>query len=232
MSAEDLIYDILEIKNALEDDNDIDESWLLNKINLYRQFRIAADYAVNHEIKPVWLQRLRKQSVQKVTSADDPSIDITSIAVGKVTLPGILALPDDMGLNRVSGSAGILTYDQIDFDTMMMKVCFDEERMGEFGYCSRIGNDLYLYPYAMEIQAVIIAENPFDIPVMDATTKALRAMTVADPYPLDGESAQWITLEILTKDLNLNAQMVSDIVNDSQSQLKLRQNGAYQNSES
>jgi hypothetical protein len=226
-TAELIIYDIIEIKNALEDDRDLDELWLLNKINMYRSMMISADYAVNHEIQPGWLQRLRKQKVTKVNSADDPSITVTSIDLGKVTLPAVVNLPDDVGL-RLSGSSGIFAFDEIDFDTLMLKINFNEERNGQFGYFAMVGNDAFIWPLVLEIQAIIIAENPFDVQVLDSTTGLLRAMTIQDDYPCDAEMAQKIIMEILTKDLQLNAQSISDIVNDAQNALKLLQNGGNQ----
>lgn len=227
MTAEELVYDILEIKNALEDDRSLDELWLLNKINMYRTVFIYQDFLVNQEIKPAWVQRLRKQPVKKVTAADDPAIVVSSIQLGKVTIPSLLSLPDDQGLIRVSGSSGITSFDQIDFDTLMLKLNFNESRMGEFGYCSRIGNDLFLYPLTREIQALLIVDDPFSIQVL-GSDNILRDMLVTDEYPVDLMTAQKIILEILTKDLLLNAQSISDIVNDSQSQFKILQNSGGQ----
>lgn len=224
MTAEELVYDILEIKNALEDDRDLDELWLLNKINMYRSSFMSQYFLLNNEILPSWQQRLRKQTVRRVTAADDPSITNSSIVIGKVTLPKIVSFPDDVGLVRVTGSSGIISFDQIDFDNLMLKIHFNEPRMGDFGWCSRIGDDLFLYPLIREIQAVIVAENPMDIKVIDPTTRLLRDMTITDEYPIDMDIAQKIVLEILTKDLQINMQSISDIQNDSQTQLKILQN--------
>jgi hypothetical protein len=224
MTAEELVYDILEIKNALEDDRDTDELWLLNKINMYRTTFMAQYYALNNEILPSWQQRIRKQTVKRITAADDPSIINSSIVVGKVTLPKIVSFPDDVGLVRVTGSSGILSFDQIDFDNLMLKIHFNEPRMGEFGWCSRVGDDLFLYPLIREIQAIVVAEDPLSIQVIDPVTKLLRAMTITDEYPIDMDIAQKIVLEILTKDLQINMQSISDITNDSQMQLKILQN--------
>jgi|WetSurSiteA1Bulk_404760.scaffolds.fasta_scaffold00092_8 hypothetical protein len=225
MLAEDLVYDVLEIKNALEDDHDIDELWILKKANAYRAIYILRDYQENGQIKSEWIQRLRKQKVTKVNSADDPSIDFTSIDLGKVTIPSLLSLPDDQALIRISGSSGITTFDQISFDNLMLKLTFQEPRMGEFGWCARVGNDLFLYPLVMEMQAFIIAENPLDIQVLDPITKTMRDRLITDDYPIDLALAQQIVLEIVTKDLNLNMQSISDIINDSKHQLRILQSG-------
>jgi hypothetical protein len=225
MSGEDLVFDVLEIKNALEDDHDYDELWILRKINNYRSIFILQDYLLNQEISPSWIQRLRKQKVVKVTSADDPSIDFTSIDLGKVTLPSLISLPDDGALIRVSGSSGITTFDAISFDNLMLKLTFKEERTGEFGWRARVGNDLFLYPLVAEIQAIIIADDPMEIQVLDPVTGLMRDRLITDEYPIDSMIAQQIILEIVTKDLQLNAQSVSDIVNDSKHQLRVMQSG-------
>ena len=230
MTAEQIVYDILEIKNALEDDRDLDELWVLNKINSYREIFINQEYALKAEIRSGWLQRLHRQKTTKVTSADDPAITLSSIMVSKVTLPKILSLPDDLGLYRVSGSSGISQFDLIDFNTLMMKIDIGEERNPQYGFCARIGNDLYIYPLTSEIQALIIAANPFDVQINDDGT--LRTMLVTDDYPLDIGMAQKIALEILTKDLALNEKSISDIINDAQSQLKILSSGSNKERES
>jgi hypothetical protein len=219
MTAEEIVYDVFEIKALLEDDHDIDQLWVLTKFNNYRSIYISQDYAVNNEIRPSWLQRLHKQKTTKVNSADDPSISMTSITLSKVVLPPLMSLSEDLGLYRVTGSAGISHFDLMDFNTMIMKIDIGEERMGQYGYASRIGNTLYLYPLTMEIQAFVLAENPFDIQFND--NGVLRAMRVTDPYPVDNAMAQRIILDILTKDLALNDKAITDIVNDSQQQFKI-----------
>jgi hypothetical protein len=222
MTTEELVYDILEVKSLLTDDVDIDELWILNKINMYRHVFIDIEYANTHVIRPSWLLRFPKTKVEKVTSADDPAIIFTSINVGKTIIPKVIGLPEDLGLYRISGSSGISQFQPIDFNTLMMKIDAEEEKQGDYGYCSRIGNILYLWPLVLEIQGIIIPEDPFAIQVNDAGV--LRDRLVSDDYPLDMDMAQRIVLEILTKDLNINDQQIGDIVNDSQSQLKILKN--------
>lgn len=223
MTAEEIIYDILEIKNALEDDHDIEPMWLLHKINAYRSIFIPQDYRLNGELRPEWIQRVFKTTTDKVTSADDPSITFTSIQLSRATLPAILAMPDDRGVIRVSGSSGILSFDQVSFEILMLKIHFKEEKMGQFGYFARVGNTVYVWPLVMEIQAQIIAADPMDVQVYSAGV--LRDRMITDEYPLDPAMAQQIVLEICTKDLQLNMNSVSDIVNDSKHQLRVLQSG-------
>ena len=228
MNAAEIVYDILEIKNAINDDRDIDEIWLIHKFNAHRSLQIIEEFKQSNEIRSMWLMRLYKQEVKKVTSADDPSIISTSIELGKVHLPNIVAIPNDAGFVRLTGSSGILTFDPVSYDTLMLKIMFKEEKMGEFGYYTQIGNDVFLWPYVREVQAIIIPEDPFDIQIIDPITKVLRDFGITDDYPLDIDMCQKAIWEVLTKDLAYNDQQVRDIVNDSQNQLKLMRNGSNQ----
>jgi hypothetical protein len=228
MTAEEIVYDILEIKNAINDDREIDEKWLIHKFNAHRAIQIIEEFKASNEIRSMWLMRLYKQDVKKVTSADDPAISVTSIELGKVHLPNIVAIPNDDGFVRLTGSSGILTFDPVSYDTLMLKIMFKEEKMGEFGYYTQIGNDVFLWPYVREVQAIIIPEDPFDIQIIDPTTKVLRDFGVTDDYPLDIDMCQKTIWEVLTKDLAYNSQQVKDIINDSQDQLKVMRNASNQ----
>jgi len=223
MSIEEIIYDVKEIKSALEDDTDLEDIWLLFKINNYRASLISESYRIEPEISPAWLQRTGKFTFTKTDAADDPSIVVNSITLGRASLPEVVTLPEDLGLNRLSGSGGIIGFEPTDFDTLVMKALVKEEIHRNFGYYARIGTFLYTYPYIMEGAAVIIAENPMDVQVLDGT--AFRDRVFTDPYPLDARLAQAVIMQILTKDLKLNDQAITDVVNDAQSNLRIMKDG-------
>lgn len=222
MLISEIIWDILEIKHALEDDSDIEELWLLHKINSYRQIFIQQEYALNNHIDPTWLQRYHRFVLTNVKAADDPAIILGSITLSKGTIPKVISLPDDLGCYRIAGSSGILQFEPCDFNTLMMKIEIDEEMNNRYGYYSRIGELVYLYPTVPEASAILIAENPIDIPVNDAGT--IRARTFDDEYPLDIGLAQRVVLEICTKDLAISEGSIPDIINDSQRQFKIMRN--------
>jgi hypothetical protein len=222
MSIEEIIYDVLEIKDAANVNADIDQLWLLNKINAYRAAFIREIYGVTGQVDPLWLQRYPLFDFEKVLSGDDPAIGVGSIHLGKFTLPHLVSLPDGLGLYQVLGGARAKMLSTDDFGTMMYRATVEERPPAGSGYVSRIGNVIYVWPYMMTGQANIIATNPMDVPVYD--NGAVRPMRFSDSYPIDAGLAQNIVLSILTKDLQINEQSVSDIVNDSQSQLKLLKN--------
>lgn len=219
MTVEEIIYDILEIKGALEDDSDIEEMWLFHKINSWRTVFIQQEFALSNIINPVWLQRVTKFKFEKCTPSDDPVITLSSIILSKANLPKVISLPDDLGTYRVSGSGAVLQFEQCDFNTLMMKIEIGDDMNGSYGYYSKIGGIIYAWPLIMEGSAIIIAENPFDVQILE--DGVLRNMTFADDYPIDLALAQKIVLEILTKDLTIAEGSIPDIVNDSQRQLKI-----------
>lgn len=222
MKVSELIWDIKEIKLALEDDSDLEEMWLLHKINSYRAIEIQQEFALTNTINPQWLQRVPRFQFTKVNSADDPAIAITSVTLSKASLPKVISLPDDLGTYRISGSSAIMQFEPIDFNTLIMKIEIGEETNFGYGYYAKVGGTIYAWPLIMEGSAIIVAEDPFDVQVLE--NGSLRAMTLEDDYPLDIALAQKVILQILTKDLAISEGSISDLVNDSQSQLKIMKN--------
>lgn len=219
MTIEDIVYDIIEIKAALEDDSDLDETWLLMKINNYRSIMIAQQYAANPVIDPAWLQPTAKFDFVKADAADDPAIAVNSITLGRAILPAIVSLPEDIGFFRLSGSGGIIGFEPTDFDTLVMKALIKEPMHRNYGYYARIGTFVYVFPYIMEGKAIIIAEDPTSVKIYDGTS--YRDAIVTDPYPVDAKTAQMIILQILTNDLKFYEQAVTDVVNDAQTNLRI-----------
>ncbi len=224
MTVEEAIFDIIEIKNAFGDDTDLDEMFLLQKLNSYRELLINAQYQLTAHIDYTWLQRHPQFTWEKITAADDPNVTIGSITLGKYTLPGIVTLPEDLGLYQVMGSGGIRLYSKDDFATMMTRAEIKEERHPRHGYYSRIGNVVYSFPYEIYGQAILIAANPMDVPINTSTTTT-RTMLFTDEYPASVGLIQQCILQILSKDLKISDEAVSDIINDSQEQLKIMKDG-------
>ena len=220
MKTADIVYDVFEILNQLEDDRDIDELWLMSKINAYRAIAIQDEYKTTREINPIWLQRIRKFAFKKVNAADDLNIGDGSVFLGMYNLPALIGLPDDQGLVRLSGSSAIRSLDYTDFNTLMLKAEMGDVELG-YGYYCKILNTVYEWPYILEGSAIVIAENPFDVPELDPGNSLKITSDVSDSYPLDAANAQKIILEILTKEFQINMKSISDITNDAQSQLKL-----------
>ena len=219
MRLDHIIYDILEIKSAANDDSDIDELWLVHKINNYRALFIQEQYAISGDISTSWLQRYPVFNLEKVMSSDDPEIKWGSLNLGKFTLPSLVSLPFDQGMYQFFGASRTKPFSICDFVTMVYRASLGEDIPPGSGFVSRMGNDMYVYPYVMKGQAYIVAVNPMDIPILD--NGVIRDMKADDDYPIDPAMAQSIVLAILTKDLHILEQTVPDIINDSQNQFKI-----------
>jgi len=223
MTIEELIYDIKEIEAALEDDSELEDPWLLHKINNYRAAGIAEQYEAFPVVDPSWLQSIPLTTTEQVKASDDPSVTEGSIDLSRVTLPEVISLPEDMGVYRLSGSGGIIGFEPTDYDTLVMKALVGEPMAPSYGYYARIGLFAYIYPQVMEVKANIIAADPTSVQIY--TGSEYRDFTVSDQYPIDPRMAQMIILKILTVDLKLNEQAVLDLVNDSQVPLKVMKDG-------
>lgn len=219
MTYEDIIYDIREIYGALEDDSDLSDLWILHKLNNYRTVLIPEKYKLEPFIDPSWLQPLEKFDFTKTDAADDPAITYNSITLGRAELPEVVSLPEDLGMNRLTGSGGIVQFEPTDFDTLVMKALVKEVVHRNMGYYARVGRFVYVYPFVMEGKAIIIAADPLKVKIHDGTS--FRDPTFSDPYPLDRNLAQFAVMQILTVDLKLTRESITDVVNDSQSNLRI-----------
>jgi hypothetical protein len=219
MTFEEFIWDIMEIKGAINDDADLEESWVLYKLNQYRALHIAAEYALNNEIDPLWLQRIHKFSWERTDAADDPAITINSLTFGKAKLPKVIKLPEDIGTYRIAGSGVIKQYSPTDFASLIMKADFGNDNNEGYGYYSKIGDTVYSWPYISEGSAIIIAEDPMSVQIND--NNVLRDMVYSDEYPLDSLLAQRALIDFLQKDMALKDGSITDIINDAQDKLKI-----------
>jgi len=223
MTISEIVYDIKEITNQVSDDSDLNSNWLLSKVNMYRSVFIDQQVREHGSIDPLWYQVHPKFELTKTSAADDPRILSNSITVGKYSMPRWISLPEGNGIRAIMGSSGIRTYSFTDFTVMMLRISLGENISEKTGWVSYIGNDIFIYPFTTEAKAIIIADNPMEIPVLE--DGVIRSMTINDQYPIDNKNAQNIVLSILSKDLEIKERQVSDVVNDSQDQLKILKPG-------
>jgi hypothetical protein len=214
-----LVYDIREIKKAIDDDSDLDDLWIINKINMYRGIIIDELFALRGEIDQSWAQRTPRFKFEKVNSADDPNVSITSVTLGKYKLPKVISLPDDEGTISVMSGGRIREFSRTDFNSLMLRIEVNEERHPYDGWYARVGDEIYVYPYTIYGQAIIIADDPTSVKIVEDGVE--RDFDITDEYPLDASLAQRIVLQILTRDLAISDGQIADIINDSQDQLKI-----------
>lgn len=223
MTLQEIIYDILYVLRQTKDDKRVRESNLMSKVHTYRSGFIQEDFSKNRFLNPVWLQDLKKLTTTEVNSADDPSITDTSISLGKVTLPNLVSLPEDIGLFRVAGSSKQEVYTPVGMNYFYLLIDIDPETAINQKIYYRIGNSIYLYPYNTECNAVAILGNPLEGYLIEDNVK--RNLKWTDEYPLDRDMAQDIIISILTKEFAIEMKMVSDIRNDAQDQFKILTSG-------
>jgi len=218
-----MIYDIRYVLRQTTDDNRVRDEFLMSKIHTYRSGFIQEDFSRNRFLNPVWLQDLKKLSATKVNSADDPSIADTSISLGKVTLPNIVSLPEDIGLFRVAGSSKHKVFTPVGMNYFYLLIDIDPTTAINQMIYYRTGNSIYLYPYNTECNAVAILGNPLEGYLIENNVK--RNLKWTDKYPIDRKMAQDVIISILTKEFAIEMKMVSDIKNDARDQFKILTSG-------
>jgi hypothetical protein len=218
ISAENLISDIREIINAVEDDSDIMDEWLIYKLNHYRAAIILQKYNMDLVIDPSWQLHTEIIQTTQTDPSNDPNVDVSSVSLSKATIPEPIALPNDLGL-IITGSGGIVPLESISYTQLAYKASIGQEIDKGMGYYARVGNVAFMYPLLLKIKAIIIPANPMEIKVLDSG--AFRERTLTDPYPIDLDSAQAMIIELLTKDLKVKIETIGDLVNDSQDQFKV-----------
>jgi len=156
--------------------------------------------------------------------ADDPSITYVSVNISKAIIPEPISLPDDLGM-IVTGSSGIIPYEKQSLTLLAQKAMIKEQIDNGMGYYARTGSRvLYLYPLSMEVKITMIPKDPLEIKVFENNT--YRDRTLDDEYPIDSDSATKIVLMILQQDLNVKLKTINDLVNDSQDQFNLLNDGS------
>lgn len=223
MKLQELVYDIRYVLRQTKDDSRIRDEFLMSKAHTYRSGFIQEDFSKNRFLNPVWLQDLKKLSTTKISSADDPSIADTSISLGKVTLPNLVSLPEDIGLFRVAGSSKQAVYTPVGMNYLYLLLDIDPNTALNQRLYYRIGNDILLYPYQTECNVVAILGNPLEGYTIESGVK--RNLKWTDQYPLDRDMAQKIIISILTKEFAIEMKMISDIKNDAQDQFKILTSG-------
>ncbi len=118
--------------------------------------------------------------VTPVTSGDDPNVPQTCKEVGKVILPGVVSLPEDRGIYRISSSSRKDVYYPIE-SSRFWDIPSENVR-AKFKYYSRIGRALYLRPAPTEINAQLILDNPMDGFVLLTHNVQPGELTIGDSF--------------------------------------------------
>lgn len=184
MKAEDLIFDVLHIAtmSTVTKDTRLDELYILQKLNQYRAIRIPDQFRKLREINPLWIQSMEIFDITKTNSADDDNLLSTSICMGKITLPPVVAIEGNLGLKRVGGSSGQTKWYPIDKDKFYQMYEANDFRLVMFIHYIPLGSAIYVYPYQSKGVADIIAENPLDVPVKRSEYVLTGSIATGESY--------------------------------------------------
>lgn len=149
-------------------------------IHKYRASIIQDQYKATREIDPQCFQDLGRVTFTKVTSADDPNILVTSVSLGKLTIPGVIALPNDRGVWRVASSSRQMTYYPVEYGRFFEIV--EDSIRSKFNYWFRIGTSLYTYPLLDEGNIVLLQDNPMEGIILATEDLAKDGLTVGVEY--------------------------------------------------
>ncbi len=129
-------------------------------IHKYRAVNIRDDYNARRQIDPSWLQDFGQVSFTPVLSSDDPAIGVGSIQLGKLTIPQVVSLIDDMGVYRVSSTSKFCQHFPIEMDRFF--AIPEGSWAAKSDYYFRVNTALYICPAREVGNVVLILDNPMD----------------------------------------------------------------------
>jgi hypothetical protein len=118
--------------------------------------------------------------VTPVNSADDPIVPVTSVSLGRFTLPEVISLPYDQGIYRISSASGICQYYSVDMNDFFHQV--PGSITAKHKQYFRRGNVYYLSPCTEQVLPTVILENPLDGFVINTERIAQDALVVGVSY--------------------------------------------------
>ena len=216
MTYEDVVWDVREIVKAIEDDSDLEDLWIIHKINSWRETLLEQEFKRSREVNPDWLQRTGMLPVEKTSAADDPKITNNSVTLGKMIIPPVAKLPDDMGVYQISGASAIQTFEPATFQKLMLLAQYGQVEENGFGYYTRIGTTIYLLPIILRASAILILKDPTDL-----NKDENGEFNWKDEYPLDTPTLQRAIISFLTTEMAIYAGSIADVLNNSADDLRI-----------
>lgn len=153
-------YELLFERLKLSKDTRFTHAWIKYQVQNYRAQGIRETYKRTNEIESIWLQDFGRVPVSQVNSGDDPAIPFTSERFGKISLPPLVSLPNDMGAFRVAGSSKIERYYPIKFDNWFALP--EDSVQKKYKSYMLLKNAMYLHPCCEEVNMWLILHDPLD----------------------------------------------------------------------
>jgi hypothetical protein len=223
MILRDAIYAIKTIIKENNIDSVIEDEFLINRLNTYREAVIDDQYTVNNKFNPNWIQYIGVFQSEVINSADDPLISRTSIALSKVIIPQTIELKGMKTLTVRSGS-NQRRINEVSMDRLFNMIYTKDDALNGINTYFRIGTNLYLYPILKYVSLSGILQNPLEA----YTSKALigydgtiispagtkRNLTIDDEYPFDNNSLSKAITMMLKVDYNIMVREKEDLFPD------------------
>jgi hypothetical protein len=220
MKLENIIYQIRHILKTTGIDSRVDDRMLIDMINRYRAFNIKQYYQSNRHVKEEWFTNLGVIDLSIVNSADDPNIQLTSVVFGKYSFPNYIEIP---GINTIvlRSASKHQRIEEVNQEILYKRIETDDDITKDFVSVYFEGNIGYIYPHQSKISCRMILADPRDgityNELKDFNNNVISAqgtkrnLTIRDEYPICGEIATLIILDILTKEFNLERTSIPDI---------------------
>lgn len=190
-----IVYDCITVlsKGKYTDDSRLDDDkdgFLAYKIREKRAQEIRNIYDKLKMVDPIWLQDYGIVDVTEVNTADDVTATLCKCKLGKITLPRVISLTTnqgmnpDMGVYAVRSSCG--THEYYYKSLPQLQYFVDDEIRSRFKYYARVMDSLYLKPFVKQVRPMLILENPLDGYVNDTENKASGKLVVGTSYTVYG----------------------------------------------
>lgn len=159
-------------KSRVSKDSRINERHIQFLIDKYRAVGIRQDYKRNETIDPAWILDTGVIQFSAVNSGEDLPISTRTVVLGKYTLPSsVVALPDHLGLIRVSSSSRRTTYHYTSAANFFSIP--EDSDFKNNNYCFQIGDALYTHPNAEWGNIQFIPASPLLVPVLQTDKPVL-----------------------------------------------------------
>lgn len=223
MILRDAVYALKTIIKENNIDSMIEDEFIINRLNTYRGMSIINQFERNVRIDKNWFQDLGVITSENVSSADDPLIKRTSVALSKIKIPQTIELKNLITLSLRGGSKQ-QKLNEISMDRLFNMIHLNDEMLNNLRAYFRIGQYVYIYPTLKYVSASGILQDPLEGFTRDelidennvvvSAEGIKRNLTINDQYPFDNNSLAEVMIQILRIDYNIMTQEKTDLFPD------------------
>lgn len=190
MKGIEFISDLTTIltKSRQSRDSRIQQSFLVSRTNTYRAEAIRQSHRRYPMVSPDWIQDMGPEKVTMLDKTEFNHVPSSGTKIGKFTIPSIVSLEYDLGINRITSLNTEQDYVIKSWNDFNLSFKADSTYIGhKFQKASRMGNMIYIFPFIHDIRAFLILFNPLDGYVVQTHTPVSGELIFTTPYRI-GES--------------------------------------------